>query len=121
MGRVLSNAQIFSISQCSISLLCWKIELRLSLLTYRNSYFIFKKSIFNDLQLQYQGQIAHCLTWPYLYRIWLVKTFKKCMATALEIKPKIFQKTGANPPTPPPNDVSELLSVKLLHMMAVLL
>src|SRR6266568_5000415 len=47
MVGVLSNAQIFSNFQCSISLLCLKIELRVSLLTYRNSYFIYHKNIFS--------------------------------------------------------------------------
>src|SRR6266581_4335560 len=43
----LSNAQIFSNFQCSISLLCLKIELRVSLLTYRNSYFTYQKNVFS--------------------------------------------------------------------------
>ncbi len=37
----------FSNIQCSISLLCLKIGLRVSLLTYRNSYIIYLKNVFS--------------------------------------------------------------------------
>src|SRR6266496_5926010 len=60
MGRIFPKRGYFANFQSSISPLRLMIELRSSLLTYRNSYIAYpKKIIFNDLELLYQGQMAH--------------------------------------------------------------
>src|SRR6266496_1973134 len=46
-------------------------------------FYLSEKCIFNDLELQFQGQIALCLTWHYLYSIMVAQNFPKSVATAL--------------------------------------
>src|SRR6266581_4423133 len=50
---------------------------------YELIFYLSEKCIFNDLELQFQGQIAFCLTWHYLYSIMVAQNFPKNMATAL--------------------------------------
>src|SRR6266496_959890 len=59
MGRILPKRGYFEHFQSSISPLRLMIELRSSLLTYRNSYIAYPKINFNYLEPLYSGQMAH--------------------------------------------------------------
>src|SRR6266496_32247 len=68
----------FSHFQGSISSLCLKIEVRLSLLTYRNSYFIYPKNVFSmTLNLSIK------VKWHFVYLFFFLH--KKCLQIAKKL------------------------------------
>src|SRR5258708_2968471 len=66
MGGVLPERGDFANFQSSISPLSLMIELRLSLLTYRNSYFVYSKNVFSmTLNFSIKVKWHMCLALPH--------------------------------------------------------
>src|SRR6266581_2549132 len=75
----------FSHFQGSISSLCLKIEVRLSLLTYRNSYFAYPKNLFSMT-------LNFCIKVKWHMRLALVYFHQKGQQDCLQIPPTFLRK-----------------------------